>query len=424
MICAYCGTRTRLAPCLSCSRVPLLAGRWRLVDVVGVDDDLVSYQAENAQGPGPAVLVQQVPLRRRGAAAVLADVDEALAPLRAAAHPAVPRVRGVVHAPCRDFDAVWIVRDLLVGAPLADLLDPPWSLEEVVSLVDRLLEAQAELSARPAPVRSGSLRPDTVILQPEGGVGFIAFAGLQAALEDPGAPGRGQRHAAGPWAAPEGGPPTDAGELFSVGAIAFTLLCGALPPRARGRFAWEPLLALPAPIGAFLDRLTEPSPARRPAGPAAARAALDAARAAVAALPPPMREARLREPPVRPPPRRPFPPLDESTTASHRVPPETLEPPPVPDVAPPASPGPVGAPAPSPAVSPPESASPSPPTAPSAAPRARALSAADGVDPGQPTGSRRAPVAPGPWIANPVAVAFGLCLLLVALWQVFGAWRG
>ena len=46
-------------------------------------------------------------------AAVLEAVEAALAPLRACGHPAVPRVRGVVHAPCQDFDAVWIVRELL-----------------------------------------------------------------------------------------------------------------------------------------------------------------------------------------------------------------------------------------------------------------------------------------------------------------------
>ncbi len=201
MICAFCGSRTRLAPCIACSRAPLLAGRWRLLDVIGVDDDLITYQAENAQGPGPAVLVQQVPVRRRPAPAVLEAVEAALAPLRACGHPAVPRVRGVVHAPCQDFDAVWIVRELLVGAPLASLLGSPWSVDEVLSLVDRLLEVQASLEACSPPVRSGSLRPDTVLLQPDGGVGIIAFAGLQAAMADPGAPARGQRAADGPWSA-------------------------------------------------------------------------------------------------------------------------------------------------------------------------------------------------------------------------------
>jgi len=394
VICAFCGSRTRLAPCIACSRAPLLAGRWRLLDVIGVDDDLITYQAENAQGPGPAVLVQQVPVRRRPAPAVLEAVEAALAPLRACGHPAVPRVRGVVHAPCQDFDALWIVRELLVGAPLASLLGSPWSVDEVLSLVDRLLEVQESLEACSPPVRSGSLRPDTVLLQPDGGVGIIAFAGLQAAMADPGAPARGQRAADGPWSAPEGGEVTAQSELFSTGVLAFTLLCGAPPPRARGRLDWGPLVSLPPQVGAFLDRLTEPSPARRPAGPTAARAALAALRGA-----PSDGAAAAEAPPLVPEP----PPLPASAPAGHGSPADARE----------------ASPAPEPALGASASAAPAAP-----APRASRAAGPEAVDPGLPTGSRRAPVASGPWFANPLALAIGLCLLLVTLWALAGAWRG
>lgn len=150
---------------------------------------------------------------------------------------------------------------------------------ELLTLARSLLRALAYVHE--AGVVHGDLKPGNLLLRAPGQVVLADFGG--ARLAGAAAPGQGTPL----YLAPEqfrGAPPSAATDLFAAGAILWELAAGR-PARQPHHLlsnpdavAPLPADALPGPGGAALravvDALIDPEPARRPAGAAAALAAL------------------------------------------------------------------------------------------------------------------------------------------------------
>ncbi len=283
MICAYCRSNTTEAPCGVCARSPLLAGRYRLVSVASDEEDVVTFLAEDSRRSGDATIVRRIALRRVAAEEVAARLDRVLAPLGGLHHPGIPRYKRAITAMTQDGEAVWVARDLVDGPSLAEAIARHGAhpLRVTLDIVEGVLELLVLLGDLEPPLPHGDLRPGNIRVRPGGRVAILGFGALRAALEDPGFPRRRLRpEPAGLAPEQRSGECTIPADLYAVGALAAGLLTGLAPAKLQreGRIAWEHHVRLPGELGAFLDRLVDPAPARRPASARVALAELHALR--------------------------------------------------------------------------------------------------------------------------------------------------
>ncbi|MFB7084435.1 serine/threonine protein kinase [Streptomyces sp. NPDC056296] len=207
----------------------LVAGRYRLLEVVHRETNRVCWSGEDT-GTGRPCLVTQVglPEEQAGEAAHRApgrvvrtcETMQSLCP---------GRVPAVVDAVVAD-GAVWTVTEWVGGVPLAELLDRQGTFNYVraarigLELLD-VLDAAHDLG-----VTHGELSPGQVFVGEEGSVVVTGF-GLAGATLAP-------RLTAPSYASPEQarderiGPAAD---LWTLGAILYTMVEGRPPFRDRGR---------------------------------------------------------------------------------------------------------------------------------------------------------------------------------------------
>ncbi|WND39313.1 serine/threonine-protein kinase [Streptomyces sp. BB1-1-1] len=207
----------------------LVAGRYRLLEVVHRETNRVCWSGEDT-GTGRPCLVTQVGLpeeqagetarRAPGRVVRTCETMQSLCP---------GRVPAVVDAVVAD-GALWTVTEWVGGVPLAELLDRQGTFNYVraarigLELLD-VLEAAHDLG-----VTHGELSPGQVFVREEGSVVVTGF-GLAGATLAP-------RLTAPSYASPEQarderiGPAAD---LWTLGAILYTMVEGRPPFRDRGR---------------------------------------------------------------------------------------------------------------------------------------------------------------------------------------------
>lgn len=211
------------------STAGLVAGRYRLVDVVHRETNRVSYYAEDMETERPCLLSQiglpddMGPDDRRRATSRILRTSERMGLLRPG------RVATVLDA-VEESGSLWIVTEWIDGTPLGELLTQQGTLHHVraarigLELLD-VLEA-----AHVAGITHGELSPGQVFVDDEGSVVVTGF-GLAGATLAP-------RVAAPSYAAPEQarderiGPASD---LWALGAILYTMVEGRPPYRERDR---------------------------------------------------------------------------------------------------------------------------------------------------------------------------------------------
>ncbi|KMS74002.1 serine/threonine protein kinase [Streptomyces viridochromogenes] len=211
------------------STAGLVAGRYRLVDVVHRETNRVSYYGEDTETGHPCLLTQiglpdePCPDERRRATSRILRTSERMGLLRPGA------VATVVDA-IEESGSLWIVSGWIDGTPLGELLTQQGTFNYVraarigLELLD-VLEA-----AHVAGITHGELSPGQVFVRDEGSVVVTGF-GLAGATLAP-------RVAAPSYASPEQarderiGPASD---LWALGAILYTMVEGRPPYRERDR---------------------------------------------------------------------------------------------------------------------------------------------------------------------------------------------
>ncbi|WP_192806297.1 serine/threonine protein kinase [Streptomyces sp. SS1-1] len=207
----------------------VVAGRYRLVDVVHRETNRVSYSGEDLETEHPCLLTQiglplgQDPDTARRATSRIRRTSERMALLRPG------RVATVLNA-VEEAGSLWIVTEWIDGAPLGELLTRQGTFDYTrtarigLELLD-VLEA-----AHVAGITHGELSPGQVFVGEEDAVVVTGF-GLAGATLSP-------RLAAPSYASPEQardervGPASD---LWALGAILYSMSEGRPPYRERDR---------------------------------------------------------------------------------------------------------------------------------------------------------------------------------------------
>lgn len=125
-----------------------------------------------------------------------------------------------------------VTRAIERAQPLADRLNQPWAVDDVADLVMEI--GQALEHAYNKGIIHASLTPDNVLVQDNGRV-IVTDLGLAALLDLVGAR---VKQAASPYLAPErvaGGPADPRADVYSLGAIAYSLLARRGPLVIRGQ---------------------------------------------------------------------------------------------------------------------------------------------------------------------------------------------
>ncbi|MFO0604030.1 MAG: serine/threonine-protein kinase [Polyangiales bacterium] len=291
-------------------RLPLIAGKYRVLRVLGRGGMGVVYEAENTW-TGRRVAVKVLADERRDAEQVARFLQEArtTATLR---HPAVVDVLDMGRDP--DTQDLYLVQELLVGETLRARLDRDGALapEEAVRVVRAVLEGLA--AAHAAGVVHRDVKPSNVMLT-EGGSRprLIDFGIAKAAAGDASAveTSTGQILGTPAYMAPEqlrGERSVDAqADVWSAGAVLYECLSGRAPFRAdnynllvyavlsgEARPLRDAAPDVPPGLAAVVDRALSADRARRYASAAAMLDALDAP------------WDRAPDPPPAPPRRRPW----------------------------------------------------------------------------------------------------------------------
>ena len=178
-------------------------------------------------------------------------------------------------------DDVLLTMDLVGGGSLDRLLGDhgPLPLAVVVPLLHQLLDALGAVHA--AGLVHRDVTPANVLLEPTGTappVLRLADFGIASAVDGPRLTGVGLVAGTRGHVAPEardGADPDPRQDLWAVGVLAAQLLTARRPDLDADRPPLVPGLAWS--VQAWVDRLGDPDPARRPPDAAAARAALDQA---------------------------------------------------------------------------------------------------------------------------------------------------
>ncbi len=232
------------------SEVELVAGRYRLVDVVHREANRVSYYGEDVETERPCLITQTglpddpSPDRARRITSRILRTSETMALLRPG------RVATVLDA-IEESGTLWVVTEWIDGTPLGELFSRQGTFNYVraaricLEVLDVLEAAHGE------GITHGELSPGQVFVREEGSVVVTGF-GLAGATLAP-------RVAAPSYASPEQarderiGPAAD---LWALGALLYTMCEGRPPFRERDR---------PEATLKGVDRLPLRSPVR--AGP-------------------------------------------------------------------------------------------------------------------------------------------------------------
>lgn len=200
-------------------------------------------------------------------------------------HRSLPRVRGVFE----DEADIYLVLEEMQGQVLSELMERfghplPWEL--VRRYFYQLLSAVDYLHKQPAPIIHRDLRPETIILSPNG-VMKIGEFGLAKMLDEDQSSGqtsfRSQGHPH--YAAPEqlmGEPSHPRHDLYSIGAILYYIACNVQPPESMklmyGQKSLTPLGELrpggPEDLIQAIHVLLESEPENRPESASAVKALL------------------------------------------------------------------------------------------------------------------------------------------------------
>jgi eukaryotic-like serine/threonine-protein kinase len=269
-------TRTAEGAVQSLTAGSLLAGRYRILELVGVGGMGMVYRATDEQlGLTVAVKVLRPDLARDGR--WLERFKQELVLARQVSHPHVVRI----HDLGGDGDLAFLTMDFVPGRPLGDLLAEETRLapERAVAIARQL--ALALEAAHRAGVVHRDLKPGNVLVDESGGSLRVAITdfGIACSLAGPGLTRTGTVLGTLGYLSPEqarGDAVDGRSDLYALGLLLYEMLTGELPFSAATeaemlaqRLSGSPKslrwpAAVPPHVRALVQRLLARDPARRP----------------------------------------------------------------------------------------------------------------------------------------------------------------
>jgi len=282
MFCAHCGEETDDSPCGACGEEALLAGRWRLEEVLGRGAMGVTWRGNDGEHDvavkeialGAAVDIKTVELAQREAA-VLRQLD----------HPAIPTFIDEIDQGQGKARALYLVQELIEGTDLAEeALARRTTEDEVLDILDELCEVLDYLHGLSPPVIHRDIKPANIRRRRDGSLVLVDFGSVRDAINDPQLGGDTVAGTFG-FMAPEqfAGEASERTDVYALGATAVALLTREDPAKLQGhdrRIRWRHLANETGPVGDAIDRLLSLRPKDRPASASEARALLREAREA------------------------------------------------------------------------------------------------------------------------------------------------
>ncbi len=196
--------------------------------------------------------------------------------LRTLQHPGIPAYVGRFREGQGVSLRLYLAFELIAGETLASrLVRGPLAAPDALRLVERLLDILGHLHGRTPPVLHRDLKPANVVLRPDGTVALVDFGSVRT-LSSERTHGSTLVGTFG-YMPPEqlGGTVDRTSDLYALGATLLHALTGRPPSEWLGpslQLRLPP--GLPAPFDAWLPRMLEVDPARRPPDVAQARALL------------------------------------------------------------------------------------------------------------------------------------------------------
>jgi len=304
MICASCTEKIGSSEtCPRCGGPSALAGRFRLLEMVGHGAVGTTYRAERIED-GAQVAVKELLIRKIEKAKAFELFEREASVLAQLSHPGIPAFHESFSSEAMRSVALYLVQEFIEGETLAELhaRQRPTE-EEVFGHVAELLDTLAYLSLLRPPVVHRDIKPANIMRRARGGgLVLIDFGSVRAAVDT----AEGGSTVAGTFGymAPEQlmGRALPATDIYGLGATAVALLTGRDPSELvdSDRRLNPDGLALRDDLAAVLRWMLAPEPEDRPQDATALAAHLRAllrGQTSTLALPGSRALARVPEPP-------------------------------------------------------------------------------------------------------------------------------
>lgn len=286
-LCAACGERLEgeTDRCEHCGEPPLLAGRYRLVEIVGQGATGTTYRAEIDDA---IVAVKEMPLGRAGVDTKRFERESRV--LQQLEHDRIPAYVDHFTEGKGKRRTLYLVQAFIDGPTLADeLVRRRYTEAEVLAILHEICDILTYLHTLQPPVIHRDLKPGNLVRRADGALVLIDFGAVRDVLRDPALGGSTVAGTYG-YMAPEqfSGDARPATDLYALGVIAVRLLSRRDPvDLMRGHLLdWRPAVHASEATCALLEDLLQPVALDRPASAAEVQARIDAIMAGPAPDPP------------------------------------------------------------------------------------------------------------------------------------------
>jgi hypothetical protein len=284
MICAACGEETAEDRCVACGGEARLAGRYRLVEVIGRGTAATTWRA---LADGAPFAIKEMPLHGSDSTKARELLAREVRVLRELRHPQIPRyVDDLVTGKGRG-RAMWLVQEMIEGEDLAaQTLHHRWTESEILGILEGILPVFVYLHGLAPPVIHRDVKPRNIVRRAsDGALVLVDFGSVRDAVRDPALGGSTVAGTFG-YMAPEQfqGIAAPGSDLYGLGALCVALLCRREPHTMldhHGVIQWRAHANVRPAVEMLLARLLEPALPRRPSSAAAVLAEVTALRAAM-----------------------------------------------------------------------------------------------------------------------------------------------
>ncbi|MCU1279789.1 MAG: protein kinase family protein, partial [bacterium] len=260
-------------------RGEVVAGRYKIVDVLGRGGNAETFRVEDIETGQPLAL-KELLLGKAADWKVVELFEREAKVLAGLSHTAIPRYIDHKEVAGPSGPSFYLVQELASGSPLTEWLERGWRADEpaVKQIAEQVLVVLGYLHSLQPPVIHRDLKPQNLIRAEDGTISVVDFGAVQAAIRDTDIGGSTVVGTYG-FMAPEQsrGLASPATDLFGLGATLLYLLTRKTIsdfPQKNLHVDFRKSVAISPAFAAWLEQMLAPDPAKRFPSAASARRAL------------------------------------------------------------------------------------------------------------------------------------------------------